>query len=217
MATDNQIRVRNARPDDIEHLVDLHYRCFSTKEHLATLLGRSFIWHVYRWFVTSEKTIVLVGEATHENGTIIGYNTVCNGPYHRIMISQNKGAAFRSLVLRPWLILHPAILRRVFRLNLSNEDLEKTLIHDPDIAHWGMICVEPSYRRCGIGFEIAARTIEECRQRGWNKMRVVIYHKNHSAREVLLKLGFVELPFSDKQKRAFGLNIPGQRSVADPS
>lgn len=187
------MNIRAATIEDLDTLVALHYRCYTPKEHLAMVLGRSFMVDVYRWLLTSDKTLAMVAET--EEG-VIGILIVYNGLYHRHMFSHNKRSAVKAFVRRPWLIFNLQILKRCVRAFLMSDPLENSLKDDNDVAHISWVGVAPEYRRGGVAFALNQRMMQECCERNWLKLRAGIYSENTSSRRMYEKLGFKEVLLS---------------------
>ena len=125
-----QNTVRNAGINDLSDLVDLHLKCFSSKEHLAVLLGRRFIEAAYRWFINSQDTYTIL---TEENGVITGLTTVAGMPYNTPMLKNCKTEALQGVITHPWIIFNSEIVNRFFRLvsllhilGIEEEELDQT-------------------------------------------------------------------------------------------
>ncbi|MEW6441249.1 MAG: GNAT family N-acetyltransferase [bacterium] len=185
--------IRPSRPDDIDGMVDLHCSCFDPGKHLATLLGRSFIRTMYEWFVTSPRAIAICG---FDHETLVGFLTVCNGPYHELVLKENKSALLRSLLLRPWIAFHPQVLQWALARMRGPVDVERTLRREKDVVHFSLIAIRPDYRGSGLAVAMMKQMFRACRERGWRKLWVVIYKENMASRRLTEKLGFSEVPLS---------------------
>ncbi|MEW6441248.1 MAG: GNAT family N-acetyltransferase [bacterium] len=189
--------VRLATAADVDAMVRLHLQCFDAGAHLGTALGKSFLREVYRWFVTSPRTF---GICCAEGGELIAFATVCQGPYHRLMFSENKRAALRAFLSHPWIALHPQVWARIFsRLSGSNE-IERMLDSQEGAAHCGLLAVRPDYRRSGLAVTMNRFLFVEARKRGWRKLIGVIHADNIASIRATEKAGYVRIETRKSKK-----------------
>jgi ribosomal protein S18 acetylase RimI-like enzyme len=207
MGDDLEIKIRQAHIGDVQGLLDLHYRCFEPDQHLAMLFGKSFMRSVYRWFVTSGKNIVVVAEVPSKDGKIVGVCTATDGPYHRLMLSHNKLSLIRSFLLRPWLVLKPAIRKRLKETLFTRDSVEQELEQDEKVVHGGLVGVDPEYRRRGLAVRVLQETYRECHRRGYTKMIGITYKENVAVRRALVKVGYKELSFPGDKKSLFTVDF----------
>jgi ribosomal protein S18 acetylase RimI-like enzyme len=198
--------VRRPEIEDLDKLVDLYFSCYSPREHLAMCLGKSFMRDVFRWFLTSEQTFVLVAD---QNGKFLGFLTVCNGPYHKLMFLNNKKAAMKAFLLRPWILFDPKVLGRFADALFKSDSLHDGEMSGSDIAHCSILGVHPQCRTGGVASIMIGEMVKECGRRKWTKMRAAIYKTNMASRRLMLKLGWEELPLS-KEKVISVLNLGGK-------
>ena len=197
--------VRKPVIQDLDKLVDLYFDCYSPREHLGMCLGKSFMRDVFRWFMTSEQTFVLVAD---QNGRFLGFLTVCNGPYHKLMFVNNKRAAVKAFLLRPWIFFEPKVLGRFADALFKTDSLHDEEMSGSDIAHCSILGVHPKCRTGGVASVMIGEMVNECRRRRWMKMRAGIYKTNVASRRLMLKLGWKELPLSE-DKVISVLNLDG--------
>jgi ribosomal protein S18 acetylase RimI-like enzyme len=187
--------VRKPRLNEVESLLELYLACYNSQQHLALCLGKSFMRDVFKWFITSDRTFTLVAD---QDGNFIGFLTVCNGQYHKLMFTNNKMSAIKALLVRPWVIFSPRILKRLAR-NFFRSDALDVILTGKDIAHCSFIGVHPSWRSEGVASTMSREMIKECHKRKWNKIIAGVYKKNMVSRRLQLKLGFKEYPLSSNK------------------
>lgn len=189
----DKIRFRVGTLEDVDRLTELHFLCFDSREHLATLLGKPFIRDMYRWFVSSENNLTV---CAYLDEKLLASSTVCRGLYHQRMFRENKRAAIRAFLRRPWLALHPQILRRVFLCFLGPNETEEFLSRQEDSVIHALKAIRPDHRGTGLSRWLNEEIFEICRQRGWQKVIAVIYEKNVAARRSAEKNGYKRIPLS---------------------
>lgn len=197
----SELVVRRASAGDVPQMVEIHFRCFGPEEHVATLLGRRFISRMYRWFAETSRAVSVCCEV---DGRIVGFATASDGPYHRLVLKENKFHALLALLARPWLFLQPVLWKRLLRLAAGTDELEQWIASQPRGAYCGLIAVEPEWRMVGVAREMNMLLFEEARKRGWASLVAVIYADNTTSREMTAKLGFKEM----------GLRVESGRKVA---
>jgi len=172
------IKNREATLADLEVIVDLHFTSFTAREHIAIYLGRDFIRTMYHWFIDSPRTVTIVAE---DQGRIIGFHTGCNGPYFRLMFTENKVASLKAVVLHPWVICFPAIIKRLFSAFFTENHQLQKLTTDKSFMNFGFIAIHPSYRQKNLGVALVDGLAEECRKKGWHNFYLITYKRNKVA------------------------------------
>jgi len=196
--------IREADLRDVNGLVELHYKCFGRKEHLALCLGKPFMRDAYKRFIMSDKVFTLVSESGQ---TLIGFLTVCNGQYHDLMFADNKISTIKAFLLRPWLAFHPEILKRGFKVLFRTDSADKLWQKEKDVAHGVAIGIHPNYRRMGLVIMMQKEMIRKCYERKWMKIRVGIHKNNVASRRMQEKLGFKETPLPGTDKVVCALDL----------
>jgi len=181
------IQVTSATPFDVNALVALHGACFSKHEHIPVQLGRPFILAVYRWFVSSPDTYVLVAR---QGERIIGFTTISDRPYNLPMLRACRRELIKGYLRHPAAIFNTEIFRRLGRILLkrkSDEEREK-------VAQIAFTGVDPAFQGQGIGTALKDASIRVCRERGMVAISTGVRRQNHRARMLNEKAGFVEVP-----------------------
>lgn len=182
---------RPSVPEDLDAMVALHFRSFGAGEHLATVLGPRFIREMYRWFVTSPQGF---GSCCYNGGELVAFATLCDGPYHRLMFTQNRRATLMAFLMRPWLAFHPGIWKRVLGLLRGPDEVERIMREHKDAVQCGLIAVHPDHRKTGLSMAMQRFLFEECRKRGWRKLVGTVYKSNAASRRMVASVGYEELP-----------------------
>lgn len=190
--------VRRVSLEDLPQIVEIHFRCFKSEEHLATLLGRRFINRMYRWFAESSRAVSVCCEA---DGKIVGFATASDGPYYRLVLKENKMHALLAVLARPWLFLHPLLWKRFLSMARGTDELEQWIASQPNAGYCGLIAVKPEWRKAGAARAMNMFLFEEARKRGWASLVAVIYADNPASREMTEKLGYEPKSFQVESGR----------------
>lgn len=182
----SRIQVSPATPADLDELVRLHLHCFSKDEHLVLKLGPRFLGAVYRWFLTSPETMVLVARL---GARIVGFTALASRPYNLPMLRACKWAALLGILRRPWLLLHSEWLRRLFG-GLSIP----TGAPGGKVAQIAFTGVDHEFQGQGIGRMLKDASIRVCRAWGAASVVTGIHRENHRAKALNIQAGFVEVP-----------------------
>lgn len=187
LSTDGQkISIGPATPADIASLTALHLAIFSKIEHLALKLGRPFIRAVYRWFVTSPGTLVLV--ARHGD-RLVGFTAFSDRPYNMPMLRACKWQVLLGLLRRPWLMLRPDWLYRLASHCLTKKG--RSLGKVAQIAFTG---IAADLQGQGLGRALKHASIEVCREWGAETVVTGVLRENVQARVLNESAGFLEVP-----------------------
>lgn len=185
-----RLTFRKGTREDVEELARLHALCFSSGEHLATLLGGSFVRTMYRWFVTSDRCLTVCACV---NGEVVGFSIVCHGPYYSLLFRENLGQALRALLGRPWVFFHPEILRRLFFSVCRRDEVSALLAKEPAAAIHALKAIRADHRGTEVNRRLHAELVARCRERGWKKLVAVLYRKNAAVRRSAAKNGYKEV------------------------
>jgi ribosomal protein S18 acetylase RimI-like enzyme len=173
--------------EDVSALVDLHYRCFTKKDHIAMKFGKSFIIATYKWFVTSPETYVVIARL---DDRLVGFQSVADRPYDAPMLRASWPQALLGLILRPWLAFDPDLLRRLWRL-ITRGDKD---ILDSQIGTLAFIGVDPQVQGRGVGKALVRRALQACHERGMKSVVTGVMRQNARSLGMLKGAGFAEVP-----------------------
>ena len=180
--THPSIRIRRGRPEDVEALLDLHYRVFDERTHLAMLFGRPFLHAAYRWYSTIPDAFTLVAEI---DGKPEGSCTVNRGAYY-LVFRKNIAALATAVLLRPGIFINKALWKRLRGLRRRRSSL------DAQRAYLAYLAVTPAGREAAVGKTLIKAAMTECRRRGWNEIITAVHRDNVPARFMYKTLGFEE-------------------------
>ena len=178
---------RRGAPGDVESLVDLHYRVFDERTHLTLLFGRGFLRAAYRWYCESPEAFTVVAEL---DGRLQGSCAVNRGSYY-LVFRKNTRALAGAILRQPSVLLQKAIWRRLGTLRFRRG------ARSGDRAYLAYLAVTPAGRKAGIGKELVAAAITECRRRGWDEILTATHRDNVPARFMYRTLGFEEFAAID--------------------
>ncbi len=184
---------REATLEDVGDLARLHGLCFEPREHLAALLGESFVRAMYRWFVTSARCLTVCACL---KGELVGFSTVCQGPYHRLLFRENLGATARALLGRPWILFLPEVVGRILFSIGRRDEIGALLAREPDAVIHALKAIRADYRGTEVNRRLHAEMVARCRQRGWKKLVAVLYRENTAGRRSAAKNGYREVALS---------------------
>ncbi|HJW44396.1 MAG TPA: GNAT family N-acetyltransferase [Geothrix sp.] len=180
------VRIRPAGLADLPALTALHLACFTEQEHVALALGRPFLDAVYRWFVTSPETQVLLAwQGKH----LIGFTALSRRPYNLPMLRACTWAGLAGVLRRPRLLFRRDWLARLGTLLLRRGEGGEASV--AQIAFTGLA---QEARGHGIGRALKEASIQVCR--GWGVDAVItgVHWENLRARRLNERMGFVEVP-----------------------
>jgi GNAT superfamily N-acetyltransferase len=141
---------------------------------------------MYRWFIDSPRTVTIVAE---DQGKIIGLHTGCNGPYYSLMFTENKAATLQAIVLHPWIIFYPTIIRRLLEALFAKNHRLHELSKNKSYMNFGIIAIHPDYRQKGLGVALADGLVKEGCKKGWRKFYLITYKGNKIAALTLKRSG----------------------------
>ena len=182
----SQVLVARASLDDLDRIVSLHLECLGPRANLASLLGPTFVRAAYQWFLTSEETHVIKATVADE---IAGFTSICEVPYTVPMVVACRREALRCLLLRPWLLFNPRVLRRAWWRPAGTG----SKMSGPGIAQVGFTAVSPRYRGRGVGSCLKAASIQTCRRLGVRGVVTGVSRENRASIALNERFGFEEI------------------------
>lgn len=184
---EKDFQVTTATPFDVPAFVDLHTACFSGRDNLAVLLGKPFLYAVYRWFVSSPESRILVAR---KGERILGFTAICRRPYLLPMIRACRGELAWGMLARPWLVLDRRIQRRMARAMVPFRRRSRI----DGLAQIAYTAVDEGFRNRGIGKALKLASIEVCREWGRTSVATGVRPENQGALALNEGLGFVKVP-----------------------
>ncbi|HEX9011447.1 MAG TPA: GNAT family N-acetyltransferase, partial [Holophagaceae bacterium] len=177
-----------ATPFDVPALVDLHDASFSKEENLSIKLGRPFLTAVYRWFVNSPETFVLVAR---QGDRVIGLTAVCDRSYNLPMVRACRRELMAGLLRHPLTLFDRRLVRRLGWSLLFRRS-------DPGprerVAQIAYTAVDEAFQGQGIGRALKEASIRLCRERGLAAVSTGVVRTNLRARRLNERAGLVEVP-----------------------
>lgn len=190
------IQVTSATPFDINALVALHGLCFSRHEHIPVQLGRPFIHAVYRWFVSSPDTYVLVAR---KGDRVVGFTTLSDHPYNLPMLRACWKELIKGFLGHLTAIFNTEIFKRLGRILIKR----KTDVIIDKVAQIAFTAVDPAFQGQGIGKALKAASIRVCRERGMVAVTTGVRRQNYRALTLNEHVGFVEVPSLSTRQLVF--------------
>jgi GNAT superfamily N-acetyltransferase len=193
----------DSKSSDLDKIARIHVKTFG--DSLSSRLGFKYCRKMISWYLEDER-----GELFHlvESGEILGY---CGGL--SITVPGKHGSAtsvtqfsFKELItsffLRPWLIFHPEIRKRLpfiwknlkLRLGLSSmNDLAKTTdVVKPFIPSMGLVVIGvlPEYQGKGYGSVILKEFERRANEKGFRRINLSVRKDNRQAIAAYMKNGW---------------------------
>ena len=184
----NKICYSFATLSDIDSLVNLHFKCFTGKEHIIINFGRPFVLSSFRWFITSPNNFIVIAK---QDNHLIGYQTVSEGPYNIPMLLAGWREAIRGLIFHPWLVFRPEIIRRLQALLFQRQ---KTTLKNGRTGYLAFIGVDPNSRGMGVGKALVIAAIQNCKERGMRAITTGVLRHNVGSIAMLESAGLKKVP-----------------------
>jgi ribosomal protein S18 acetylase RimI-like enzyme len=182
--------IRKASITDIDILVSLHLQCFDKKTHLIVGLGRSYIRAMYKWFIISCETFILVAE--HQS-YIVGLIAGSDGSYNRPMLRGTILFVVFGILKHPLLLFNKEFLKRAIKILLGQKIVGEICRNEKGIAYLAFAAIRPSYRGKGLGDVLYRNAIIECIKRGCKRIRGGVRPKdNPGPTKILSGYGFTK-------------------------
>jgi len=183
------VNIRKATLDDLEILVDLHYKSFTPREHLGMLWGRRFIHAVYHWLIDDNANFTIVAET---GGCVVGMTNVSDSRYDTPMFLHTLPWVLLGFLKKPWLLLHPAFLERLMeKIFLKKKAFSRETEQTANLA---FIAVDISMRDHGIGHKLLEAAKNISRERGNKLIWTRVYKINTASIRAFEKSGFKSIP-----------------------
>lgn len=192
------ILYRWAIESDVVEIAELHFKSFSSRENLLVAFGKSYVFTVYKWLLSTDKSIIIV--AVNE-GRIVGSAAVFLGAYNKIMLRATRWSVLAAFIKKPKLVFTEEIKERIIELLFKKR---KYLVSpEKSIAQGIATNVDSSMRRRGIASTMWKIVIEICREKGCRKLISTTYPGNEAAKKNRLSLGFKEVIEGSSKNRCY--------------
>jgi ribosomal protein S18 acetylase RimI-like enzyme len=170
--------VRAATPEDAIAAAGLHLQVL--RDGFLSSLGHRFLAQMYRAIAISEEAVLLVAR---EDRSLVGFAAGAISPsaFYRHFLSRY---ALRSLPYLMPRLIRPTAVRGMWEIA---RHLKEGGSGGPQLLS---IAVGPPARRAGLGLGLVMSLEQELRQRGAERLTVVVRSDNHPARAFFERLGF---------------------------
>ncbi len=202
------IEIREARRDDLDELVALHYRCFSEEDNKSMRYGPAFVRRTYEFFLEDSISYAYVALIDKRIvGATVGRHTLYVGALNRFRL----WAGLWGVLANPHLLMRKqdlasigqAIKPRLARAlgNSSKEDP----VHTATLAS---VCVDPEQRGHRIADKLLEAAAENCRRAGVPRLRAVVLAGNDPSKRAFARAGYEEDPsWPRHESHAFFLEL----------
>jgi ribosomal protein S18 acetylase RimI-like enzyme len=178
--------------DDIEAMVDIHMEGFAG--YRSTLLGRRFAATLMRWFIATPEALAILAR---REGAAVGFVTGAPFGYARQLNRHALPSAIVSLMLRPWLLVHPEVLKGISPK--LRQLAARTPVRDTEDSP---LSPAPTFSLVGIGVASASRGLGvaahlmevfegDARKKGFERLRLSVRGDNHAAIRAYEKGGWI--------------------------
>jgi ribosomal protein S18 acetylase RimI-like enzyme len=193
------MNTRLGRRDDLEVLVDLHWRTFPPEEHVPVMLGKEYVRATYKWQICSYDAYVVVAE---REGQVAGCVTMADGAFTRPMFFACLPEFVASLRAKPALLLERRLWGRLLR-GVKLPPAARRIVNHEAVAQLIMIFVDSQFRGQGVVPAMLEAVIQTSRARGSRAIRVGVYKENVASRKAFLKAGWVEVSALETAETVF--------------
>ena len=181
-----QFQIRRGTPQDVDELVQLHFRVFDARSHYLLLLGRPFLFQAYCWYCSAPTAFTFIVEAENK---IVGCATVSEDSYTAVF-THNWLALLGAFCRRPSMIMHPIVVCRLREIFVSRR--QKSLGKTPHTSGYlAYLAVDRSARLNGLGKLLIEACISESSARNWTRLLTGAHSNNTVALSLYSRLGFV--------------------------
>jgi len=184
------ILVRLATMEDVDAITELHCASFHPEDHAPMILGKRYVRATYKWHICGKPAYTLVAEL---DGKMVGFMAACRGPYTLRMFVACSGEFILCLIKNPLLLFNKKLWRRLFRRPMSQKRGKRISDH-PGFGQLTIGAVDANFRGKGIYPTLVEAHKSIGKSRGIRALSAAIYKKNHSARRVFIKGGWIEKP-----------------------
>ncbi len=188
------MKIVSITPDLLDDVVRVHREAFAS--YANARLGVRYARRFLQWFASREDTIALA--AVDETGAVLGYVTGARGAYGYPLSRAMRRVAGLSMLLRPWVLLDPRILRGVAaRVRLWRRppslapELPAELV--PPLVSLVAIGTSRHHRRAGVAAALVESFEESARKLGARTARLTVYKTNTPARSLYERRGWQAL------------------------
>lgn len=210
------MRIRPLSPADLPSVADIHLAAFPAAA--ISRMGREAARRFYESLLRGPHDAVGFG-AVDENDQLVGYCFAGVWEHaEEFYLRQNVLYLVGRVALRPWLLLHPYFVNRVWlalRLLVPVVPLRNTyaLLHEDGADRFGIqsVAVHPDAQGRGAAKELLQASAEVARQRGFRTMELSVHVDNAQAIAVYERLGWQRILTRGRWHGFMALPLDGPR------
>lgn len=197
------MNIANSSEKDLKNLACCHRSAFP--KSLSSKLGLNYCMKMLSWYIEDNR-----GELFHleESGKILGYcgciKITMPGKYGSAtsIFQYSFKVLIISLIIRPWLICHPEVIRRLpfiwrnikikLGLTKSNYKLKNDSYSDNFMPSMGLVVIGvlPEFQGKGYGSLLLQEFEKRAREKGFRQVHLSVKKDNKQAISVYLKNGW---------------------------
>jgi len=191
----DKIAIRTLTNNDMESVVNIHISAFP--KSLFTKLGADCVIKYYEWQLESPDKVYAIG--AFDNETMVGY---CFGGVFSMatggFLLRHKALVTKQLISRPWLMFHPAFMRKIIdgfsilkKFSKNKDVLTKAPIIAKD-SHFGILAIasSPEARGLGVGKMLIENSEQIAVKNNFRNMFLTVSPRNTNAVQFYEHIGW---------------------------
>ncbi len=178
----DSLKIVELLPEHASQAAGLHIRGISTG--FISSLGMDFVTSLYEAIAQDENSFGFVAE---QDSSIAGFIVFTSslGALYKSIIFRKKGIRFVFLLAGR--MFSPGRIKKVFETLFYPARIKKMNL---PLAELLAVVVVPEGRRKGLAAELLNRGFQQCRERGIDKIKVLVGADNEPANKFYIKHGF---------------------------
>ncbi len=185
------MNLSSSQHSDLQKLAECHQRAFP--KSLSSRMGKVYLSKMLEWYIVSPKAfifhLVVDDEVVGYCGGIVVDGELATGSASA-MTQHSFNSAVKSIVLRPWLLFHPEllkkysfVLRNLFYRFKKPEISELEKAEKQNDPYTGLVVIGVNQKHHGIGYgSILLQEFEKrTKELGLNKMMLSVKADNNKA------------------------------------
>jgi len=193
----NKINIEKIKYSDLPGVARIHISAFPNS--MITKLGAECVLKYYKWQIESPDKVYAIGAFNDER--MFGY---CFGGVFSMALGgflvRNKGLITRRLITHPWIMVHPDLIKKIFRgLGiLMKFSLDKGIIDKaPSIGennHFGILAIasDPAARGLGVGRILMESSEHYAMEQNFKEMYLTVNPQNTGAINFYEHIGWIK-------------------------
>lgn len=183
---------------DLAEVAQIHTHAFP--ESLITKLGTECIIQYYKWQFESPDKVYAIGAFLDTK--MLGF---CFGGVFSVALGgfliRNKSLIIKRLIICPWILFHPAFVRRILRgfsLVIKFSFFKGNISKEPAVtndSHFGILAIasDPTARGLGVGNLLMSNSEQYAKENNLKKMFLSVNPKNVNAIQFYEHIGWVRV------------------------